>query len=324
MPDPLLYLRAMGAAGIVSVTFVLAMVRARPCAGRTWLNSVCVIGFGLGLAAGCCVSSLRLRWPPANGLDRLLMIVVPAVLGIEFIAGMQRVPRWVAWLLRMTLAASIPAILLHGSIYLSGHDEEWPRWRAGVVMTVCSALLAGVWGLLLRLSRRSAGVSMSLTLCLTMQCAGLTVMMAGYIGGGAVAFPLVGALLATSIGSRFPLPYVGVSTSFVAPVIPGIGIVGLFGLIFIGCFFGRLPSGAAVAMLLAPLLCWVSEVPQLRHQKPWLIGMLRLVLVAIPLVAVLLVAKREFDHGMAPLLEAEQVSVGQAPMNLARNGKSDQ
>ena len=146
---------------------------------------------------------------------------------------------------------------------------------------------------------------MSLTLCLATQCAGLTVMMAGYIGGGAAAFPLVGALLATSIGARLTLPFVGVPTRFVAPAIPGIGVVGLFGLIFIGCFFGRLPTGSAVVMLLAPLLCWISEAPQLRHQKGWLIGMLRLVLVAIPLVAVVVVAKRDFDRGMAPLLEAE-------------------
>ena len=55
-------------------------------------------------------------------------------------------------------------------------------------------------------------------------------------------------------------------------------------------------------MLLSPLLCWVTEIPQLRQRKPWLVGLLRLVLVAIPLLVVLAAAKRDFDRDMAPLL----------------------
>ena len=107
MPDPLLYLKAMGTAAIVSASIVLAMVGARRHASTTWLNFACVIGMGLGLAAGYEVASLRLAWPPVNGLDRLLTITVPMVLGIELIAGFQNIPRRVAWLLRMGLAESL-------------------------------------------------------------------------------------------------------------------------------------------------------------------------------------------------------------------------
>ena len=82
MPDPLLYLKSMGAAAIVSSFVVLAMVRGRPQASRTWLNSAVVVGIGLGLAVGCYALSLRLGWPPANSRDRLLLIVIPAGLGV--------------------------------------------------------------------------------------------------------------------------------------------------------------------------------------------------------------------------------------------------
>ena len=309
MPEPLLYLKAMGAAAIVSAMFVLAMAGVRRPASTARINSACVLGIGLGLAVGYCVLPLQLRWPPVNGLDRFLTIVVPAALTVELIAGFQCVPCWVAWLLRMSLAATIPRILLHGSVYLSGSGNDWTLWQAGAALAVCGALSAGLWGLLSWLSQRSPGVSVPWALSLTIQCAGLTVMMAGYIKGGAAAFPLAATLVATTLGASLITKRLGRPENFVAPAILGIGVVGSFGLLFIGRFFGRLSTGCALAMLLAPLLCWATEVPLLRHRKPWFVGSIRLVLVAIPLVVVLVVAKRDFDRNMVPLL-------GKAPASI--------
>ncbi|HQU45852.1 MAG TPA: hypothetical protein PK867_23760, partial [Pirellulales bacterium] len=74
------------------------------------------------------------------------------------------------------------------------------------------------------------------------------------------------------------------------------------GVLFVGDFFGRLSAGPALVMFLAPLLCWVTELPPLRRGKPWQTVAIRLLLVALPLIAVLLVAKHDFDRDMAPLL----------------------
>lgn len=303
MPEPWLYLQAMGAAAIASAIFVLATAGARRPASSTRVNSACVLGTGLGLAVGCQVLPLRLAWPPVHGLDRFFMVVVPALLGIELIAGFAWVPRWAAWFLRMSLAAAIPRILLHGSVYLSGSGLDWPVWQSGALLTMCVPLLAGVWGLLSWLFARSPGVSIPLALALSTQCAGLTVMMAGYIKGGAAAFPWAATLVATTIAAWL------ISKRSGAPAMIGIGVVGLYSLLLIGRFFGRLSTGAALAMLLAPLLCWATEAPFLRHRKPWLIGTLRLALAAIPLLVVLASAKRDFDRDMAPLLGARQASV---------------
>ena len=301
MPEPLLYLKAMGAAAIVSAVFVLAMVVRRP-ASSARLNSACVLGIGLGLVVGYGVLPLRLAWPPVSGLDRLLTIVVPAALGIELIAGFQRVPQRVSWFLRLSLATTIPRILLHGSVYLSGFGNDWTRGQLVTALALSGAVLVAVWALLFWLSRRSPGVSIPLALGLAIQCAGLTVMMAGYIKGGAAAFPFAATLAATTIGAGWLMQRSGANPKFDAPAILGIGVVGLFGVLFIGRFFGRLSTGGALVMLLAPLLCWATETPRLRHRQPWLVGSLRLVLVAIPLVVVLAVAKRDFDREMAPLL----------------------
>lgn len=316
MPEPLLYLKAMGTAAIVSAIAVLAMLTLRKwlvksdlpgSAGTTSMNSACVVGIGLGLAAGYYVLSLQLAWPPTSGLERLLTIVVPAALCIELIAAIPRFPRTIAWLLRMSLAVMIPRVLLHGSVYLSD-SGDWTLWQAGVTLAACGVLLAGVWSLLLRLSARSPGVSIPYAVCMTLLCAGATVMMAGYIKGGASTLPLVSTLLATTIAAKLATKRFGAPSVNLAPInfdsqaVLGIGVVGLFGVLFIGRFFGEISSSDAIIMLLAPLLCWVTETRLLRNRKPWIVGSLRLMLVAIPLVVVLIAAKRDFDREMAPLL----------------------
>ena len=103
-------------------------------------------------------------------------------------------------------------------------------------------------------------------------------------------------------------------------MILGIGVVSLFGVLFVGRFFGRLSTGCAIAMLLAPLLCWVTEMPLLRHRKPGLVGLLRLMLVAIPLVIVLTLAKQNFDRDMAPLIENVQRRMARPSTTGRRSG----
>ena len=303
MPDPRLYLQSVAASAIVGVTCVLAMAaRGRPASG-TGLNSACVLGMILGLASGYGVLGWQWIWPPMNGLDRLLTIVMPATLGIELVAGSLSVPRRVVWILRASLAATIPRILLHGSVYLNGSGNPWTGWPLAAGLLAGGVLLAGCWWLLLSLSQRSVGVSIPLALGLAIQCAGLTVMLAGYLKGGVAAFPLASTILATAIGAWLVTRYAGTSSHFNSPAILGIGVVGLFGLLFIGRFFGRISTGSALAIFLAPLLCWVTEFPVLRRQKPGIVGSVRLILVVIPLVVVLSLAKEEFDRNMAPLLQ---------------------
>jgi hypothetical protein len=302
MPDPLLYLKAMGASAIVSATLVLAMAWRRRPAGPASMNLACVLGMGAGLAVGDSLLGLQPGWPPVNGLDRLMRIVVPAALGLELVAGFPRVPASMVWFLRASLAAAVPRILLHGSVYLTGTGSEWTPWQLVAAWIASSLLLIGCWSLLCRLSQRSAGVSIPLALGLATLCAGATIMMAGYIKGGAAALPVAATIAATAISTRSAVRRSVSSSNSGSSAIIGIGSVSLFGLLFVGRFFGRLSSSSAVVMLLAPLLCWVTELPSLRQRKPWFVGMLRVVLVAIPLAVVLAFAKLAFDRDMAPLL----------------------
>ena len=192
MPDLRIYLQATAVAALVSPVFVLTIVLAirlvRRTASTAWLNAACALG--LALAFGSIAVLLRLNWPPVSGLDRFFTIVVPLVLAVELIAGFPFVPRGVAWFLRISLAATIPRILLRGSVYLSGSVDDWPLWWSNATLAVSAVVLAGFWGLLSSLSQRSPGISIPLAIVLAIQCAGLNVMMAGYIKGGAAAFPM--------------------------------------------------------------------------------------------------------------------------------------
>jgi hypothetical protein len=302
MPVPLLYLKAMATSAIVSAIVVLAMASWRRPTDKNCLNSACVVSIALGLVSGYYLLGARLAWPPVNGLDRFLTVVVPAALAIELLAGFQRVPPWLAWFLRFILAVAIPRILLHNSVYLSSIDGLWTAWQAGTVLVLASGLLVLVWSLLSWLSRRSPGSSLPFALSLAILSAGASIMMSGYIKGGAATFPLASTIIAATVSVRLianrSTPAIFVDSA----VILGIGVVGLFGLLFIGRFFGELSDGCALTVLMSPLLCWVTELPLLRDRKPWLVGTIRLLAVATPLLMVLTDAKLDFDREMAPLL----------------------
>ncbi len=136
MPDPILMTQA------TSLAFAAAAVMLGIYAGwgrrRTsdsiWIDAGWVVGLGVGFYAGCWVLDVRPHWPPAEDLDRLLTIVVPAALVVELLSAFPRVPRWLSWVLRLAVAACGARVLLHGSIYLAGSADAGRRpgrrpWR---------------------------------------------------------------------------------------------------------------------------------------------------------------------------------------------------
>lgn len=311
MPEPLLYLKAMAVAAAVSVLIMLTAAPLRRHAG--WFSTLCVLAVAAGLAAGYYVLALPVGWPPANALARLLVIILPLVLLIELLvdvlAGVPWLPRWSLWTLRVALALAIPRILLHGSVYLSGPEYGWSIGRAAAVMLLCSGSLLAVWILLTNLSDRAAPVSVVGMLVLSILTVGVAVMLAGYIGGGAAALPLAACLGASCIAHWMLRRRIAEATGRTGEwlndggrVLLSVAVVGLFGLLFIGHFFGRLSIPSSVVLGLAPLLGWATELPGLRNRSARLQGALRIVLVAIPLAVLLGLAKQQFDRELAPLL----------------------
>src|SRR5665213_2576821 len=118
MPDPVLFAKAVAASGMVSAIIVALLALLRRPASSTRINVASLFGIALGAAIGFRVLGLVPRWPPADGFDRFLFIVLPATFVVEFVASFARVPRPAAWVLRVVLAAVAGRVLLHGSSYL--------------------------------------------------------------------------------------------------------------------------------------------------------------------------------------------------------------
>lgn len=301
MPDFGLYFLALAAAAGASA-LVVVLVSWLSSAGRIPASFGGVLACAVGLAIGYSVLHLRVRWPPANGLDRFLTILLPAVVVIEGIAAWERVPRWLAWLLRLALIAAGGRILLHGSIYLGPQTLSWKPSETAAALTVGSALVAGLWAGLVRLSKSAPATSLVTALSLTLLAAGLTIMLAGYVTGGAATIPPAAALMGIAAISGFVKPKPDLQAAI------GIGVVSLAGLLFLGRFFGGLTSATCLVILLAPLLTWLVEFRLLRPNKNWLVEPLRVAFVVIPLIAVVVIAKRKFDRDTRPLLaEVQQI-----------------
>ena len=87
MPDPISYLKAAIAAVVASAMIVLALRLILRKKSPSISAVVCVLAVGAGVVTGCGVLQFSCTWPPANALDRFLMIVLPATLAVELLAA---------------------------------------------------------------------------------------------------------------------------------------------------------------------------------------------------------------------------------------------
>jgi hypothetical protein len=283
MPDPIVMAKAAAAALVVA-----ALVLAARSPDARW-----VLGIGAGYYLGCSMLEIRPRWPIREDLDRLLVLVIPAVLLVELLGAITRLPRWLIWALRIAVAGLGARVLLHGSMYLAG-ASAWTAPQAWLILGSIAAAEVAAWALLVRLARRPAGASLPIALALTVGGASMAVMLSAYLSGGQAGLPLSAALLGASVAALF-LPDASRS---VAPV--GVAVVGLASLLVIGRFFGDLRLDHAILLFAAPLLAWVPELPGVRQLRPWIRGVLRVALVGLVVSGVLADAARRFIGNTGP------------------------
>jgi hypothetical protein len=282
MPDPIVMAQAMGAALVVA-----ALVLAARSPDARW-----VVGLGAGYYLGCWLLEIRPRWPVREDIDRLLVFVIPAVLFVELLGAIPRLPRWPIWALRIAIAALGARVLLHGSMYLAGPagpgSSAWTAPQAWLIFGSIAAAEAVAWVLLALLAGRSPGGSLPIALALAVGGASMANMLSAYLAGGQVGLPLSAAILGASLAALL----IPDASRSVAPI--GVAVVGLSSLLIIGRFFGELRTDHAVLLFAAPLLAWVPELPRLRRMPPWGRDLLRVVLVGLVVSGVVADAARRF------------------------------
>jgi hypothetical protein len=290
MPDPILILWALGAAAGVAA---LALLRL----GWPWraphpesTSAGWVLGVGAGFYLGCRLLGLWPHWPPGEDQDRFLALVLPSALAVELIAPC--VWSWLAWLLRLVVAAGAARVLLHNTIYLTDlagpGTQEWSPDQAWLILGGLGAALAAVWAALVGLAARAPGRSVPAALVLACGASALAVMLSGYSTGGQLGLPLAAALAGAAVASLV------LSGPPRAEGALGVGTVGLFGLLVIGRFFGQLTTTHAALLFAAPLLAWLPELPYVCRLGPRLRGAARVALVAVPLAVAVAQAQQKF------------------------------
>ena len=87
MPDPVLIVTAMGVAARGCGRVLLICGWPWRAARPSWVDAGWVLGVGAGFFVGCWVLGIRPHWPPREDLDRLLALVLPAVVVVELLAA---------------------------------------------------------------------------------------------------------------------------------------------------------------------------------------------------------------------------------------------
>jgi hypothetical protein len=303
--DWALWLRTLAVAAAVAAALSLAFGALRRAAPRgVALGGA--LGVGVGLFVGALLLGVELNWPPKEVSDQLLLVVLPAAVVTELLAALCR-RWWLAWLLRLPVVLGAARVLLQGHFYLDDPTDPdsraWGPGRTTLYLGGLAVALLLVWGALDGLARKGRGTSVCLALAVVCLGAGFVVMLSGYASGGILGIPLAGALLgAAAAGLVFALP--ARQAGAVA-----VGVVGLFGLLLAGHFFASLTATHAVLLFLAPLLCWLPEVPPVRRLWPVLRGALRVGAVAALVGPVLAGAKKQADEpARTPVFEGEDLS----------------
>jgi hypothetical protein len=257
-----------------------------------------VLVLGIGFFAGLAVQRSVPDIPPANGLDRFLTLILPALLAAEFLGACGGIRGRCLAVLRILSCVVIPAVILFDSIHL----RSPPNWLlvpgltggGGLVLVCCSLLTALFDHFVQRRLVDSPGV-LAVACLMSLQSAGIAVMLGGWIRGGAAALPLAGACSGVCLVGAL------LDQQSVLRAAARVASWSLLNMLLLGHFFGRLSlldtACLASAVLLPPCVP-VPLVLRTRNRK----AAFQLGLTATALAILLWLWWRTFALKMQPLL----------------------
>jgi hypothetical protein len=294
VPDPVTVLEALAAAVLASaLTWAGGRWAGR---GAGWVWSLAV---GLGFYLGLAILGIQPRWPIREDQDRLLGLVAPGILLAEAVCRSLKTPTRLGAAARFVAAMAVAPAILHGSSYaadLAGPGSaEWPPpWR-WLIFGGLGLATAGDWsGLVWIQAQSGSAVRIPLALATALLGSGLAVMLSGYASGGLIAIPLAAAIVGASVAAA-------IARADAHDTSPGVGLIGLSGVLMMGVFFGRLRTAEAVVLFLSPLLAGIPEAYPLSRLNPRFRTVLGVVLTTCAVAAATATTWRRFAADAAGL-----------------------
>jgi hypothetical protein len=264
--------------------------------GTAWRWPLAV---GLGFYLGAAVLGVRPRWSIREDQDRFLGLILPGILVAEALLPALRAPTRLGLILRCAASAAVAPVLLHGSSYVADlagpGTAEWPPARRWLIFGVLGLATACNWSCLVWIQARSLSAArVPASLATVLLGAGLVVMFSGYASAGFLALPLSAAILGASLAALL-------WRADAHDTAPGVGLVGLCGVLTMGAFFGRLRTVEAVILFLAPLLAGVPETGAFSRRGPRVKTLFGIALTAFATALVAASAWRRFAAEAAGL-----------------------
>ncbi|MGV2336216.1 MAG UNVERIFIED_CONTAM: hypothetical protein LVR18_19625 [Planctomycetaceae bacterium] len=254
-------------------------------------------GFVIGILAGLAVQGVVPALPPVSGLDRWLLIGLPLLLCADATGA-----RWLtvssAARLRLTAALVVAPVILYGSVHVEAAPTVrlFPGLTAGGMFFLIAAgsVLVTMTALTERFASGASLFDAALVI-LTLQVAAATVMLGGWIRGGAAALPFAGS------GLGVLLILTGLRKSPAAVLVSRWGVWSLCGVVLLGHFFGRLSVLQSLLLLAAPVSASGLPLPR-RLVAVRFRAIFRCLFTGLLLALVLIPAIVEFLQRMRPLL----------------------
>jgi hypothetical protein len=226
--------------------------------------------------------------PPIEASHWLGVVLLPALVLIEAVALIERVPRWLAWAQRLLTLAAVPVLI--SPAFLQGRS---PTAKEGAELVVIIVIVLSVRALLGLLAARTDARAPWWPLLIAAGGAGVLILSSGSVTTGQSALTLAAAMLGVRIASVFikgPMPLqAGL----------GVGLAMLAGLLLTGYWYAEVKLTHGVLILLIPLAGWVALAPKVRDRPRWQAALVAAVLAAIVAGAVVgpvaLEAKREAE-----------------------------
>ncbi len=244
------------------------------------------LGVGIAVMFGMWWLGMSFSWPPKNHEQRVVELILPAVVMVELIIAATQLRKSMAWALRVLMASAVPGVLLEGHQLLQRNNPDlrilnirtWNLAEQYVWLTSFALLLTFLWWSLVLLVRRRGSRAVLLALAIATSSGIWASYLAGYALNYRIGLPLVASLLSVWFVSWL------FSDGKAGEPAVGIGVVGLFCVLMGAVFYTDVHemSGLAYALpvLLSPLALWVSELPWLTKKPRW--GQALLVLVIVP------------------------------------------